>query len=195
MGSSPICHILHTTLWPYTARFEQDKCNITLYAQWSHQYFHGFVCEASMVSSPFHCISHTLKSPILSTDPSTIERNCLMVNAFFVVWYPLTSNILLRTISLTPGNLLRPSSVSDITRAQHFPLPDSLMQVKLEQLERLHSEIPPVVPWLPILVIHIRSQVKTRQSQKYKFKKTAKFFNFARNFTRNTPSEVAWQDI
>ena len=30
------------------------------------------------------------------------------------------------------------------------------------------------VPWLPILVIHIRSQVKTRQSQSYKFKKIAK---------------------
>ena len=29
-------------------------------------------------------------------------------------------------------------------------------------------------PWLPILVIHIRSQVKTRQSQSCKFKKIAK---------------------
>ena len=42
--------------------------------------------------------------------------------------------------------------------------------IKLEQLERLHSEIPPAAPWLPILVIHIRSQVKTTQSQSYKFK-------------------------
>ena len=33
---------------------------------------------------------------------------------------------------------------------------------QLEQLERLCSEIPPTAPWLPILVIHIRSQVKTR---------------------------------
>ena len=32
---------------------------------------------------------------------------------------------------------------------------------KLEQLERLRSEIPPYAPWLPILVIHIRSQFKT----------------------------------
>ena len=46
--------------------------------------------------------------------------------------------------------------------------------VKLEQLERLRSEIPPAAPWLPILVIHIRSQVKTTQSQSYKFKKIAK---------------------
>ena len=38
----------------------------------------------------------------------------------------------------------------------------------LEQLERLRSEIPPAAPWLPILVIHIRSQVKTRQSQSNK---------------------------
>ena len=27
----------------------------------------------------------------------------------------------------------------------------------------------PIAPWLPILVIHIRSQVKTRQSRSYKF--------------------------
>ena len=46
---------------------------------------------------------------------------------------------------------------------------DLLRQVKLEQLERLRSEIPPAAPWLPILVIHIRSQVKTTQSQNYKF--------------------------
>ena len=41
--------------------------------------------------------------------------------------------------------------------------------MQLEQLECLRSEIPPAAPWLPILVIHIRSQVKTRQSQSYKF--------------------------
>ena len=32
----------------------------------------------------------------------------------------------------------------------------------------------PPAPWLPILVIHIRSQVKTRWSQSYKFKKLSK---------------------
>ena len=42
-------------------------------------------------------------------------------------------------------------------------------QQKLEQLEHLRSEIPPAAPWLPILVIHIRSQVKRRPSQSYKF--------------------------
>ena len=62
---------------------------------------------------------------------------------------------------------------------------------ELEQRERLRSEIPPAAPWLPILVIHIRSQVKTTQSQSYKFLKTAKISNFARNFARDTPSEVA----
>ena len=41
---------------------------------------------------------------------------------------------------------------------------------KLEQLERLCSEIPPPrCPLLPILVVHIRSQVKIRQSQSYIF--------------------------
>ena len=49
--------------------------------------------------------------------------------------------------------------------------------MKLEQLERLRSEIPPAAPWLPRLLIHIRSQVKTRQSQSYKFKKIAKNTN------------------
>ena len=52
------------------------------------------------------------------------------------------------------------------------------INLKLEQLERLRSEIPPAAPWLPILVIHIRSQVKTTQSQSYKFLKIAKISNF-----------------
>ena len=46
-----------------------------------------------------------------------------------------------------------------------------LPQYQIEQLECLCYEIPPTTPWLPILVIHIRFQVKTRQSQSYKFKK------------------------
>ena len=70
--------------------------------------------------------------------------------------------------------------------------------MKLEQLERLCSEIPPAAPWLPILVIHIRPQVKTRQSQSYKLKKNCqkfKFWNFARNCTCDTLSEVVWYDV
>ena len=47
-------------------------------------------------------------------------------------------------------------------------------QGQLEQLERLDSKIPPATPWLSILVIQIRSQIKRRQSQSYKFKKIAK---------------------
>ena len=49
--------------------------------------------------------------------------------------------------------------------------------IQLEQLGCLRSKIPPPPPppprhrpILPILMIHIRSQVKTRQSQSYKFK-------------------------
>ena len=49
---------------------------------------------------------------------------------------------------------------------------------KLEQLECLHSEIPSATPWLPILLIRMRSQVKTRQSQSYNFKKIGKKINF-----------------
>ena len=45
-------------------------------------------------------------------------------------------------------------------------------QKQLEQLEHTHTP----APWLPILMIHIRSHVKTRQS--YKFLKTTKNLKF-----------------
>ena len=56
---------------------------------------------------------------------------------------------------------------------------------ELEQLERLRSEDTPTASWSPILLSHIGSQVKRRQSQSYKFKEFAKI-------ARDTPSEVAW---
>ena len=59
-----------------------------------------------------------------------------------------------------------------------FDLSNVMSTEKLEQLEHLHSEIPPTAPWLPTLMIHIRFQVKTRQNQSYKFKKIAKILNF-----------------
>ena len=49
---------------------------------------------------------------------------------------------------------------------------------QLEQLERLRSENAPSASWLPILLVHIGSQVKTRQSQSYKCKKMPKFIFF-----------------
>ena len=51
-------------------------------------------------------------------------------------------------------------------------------QDQLEQLECLHSEDTPAASWLPILLSHIGSQVKRRQSQSYKFKEFAKVSNF-----------------
>ena len=66
---------------------------------------------------------------------------------------------------------------------------------ELEQLECLRSEDTPAASWLPILLSHIGSQVKRKQSQSYKFKefvKISNFLNFETNFTRDTPSEVAW---
>ena len=66
----------------------------------------------------------------------------------------------------------------------------SIHNVELEQLERLRSEDTPAASWLPILLSHIGSQVKWRQSQSYKFKEFAKISNFETNITRNTPSEV-----
>ena len=53
-----------------------------------------------------------------------------------------------------------------------------LLALFLIQLECLRSEIHTAATWLPILVIHIRSQVKRKQSQSYKFKKIAKNSNF-----------------
>ena len=46
-------------------------------------------------------------------------------------------------------------------------------QLQLGQLECLSSEDAPCCPWLPILLFHIGSQVKTRQSQSYKIKEFA----------------------
>ena len=53
-------------------------------------------------------------------------------------------------------------SMCGITNAQH----------ELEQLERLPSDVTPAASWLTILLSHIGSQVKRRQS--YKFKEFAK---------------------
>ena len=40
----------------------------------------------------------------------------------------------------------------------------SIYQFELEQLERLRSEDTPAVSWLPTLLSHVRSQVKTRSN-------------------------------
>ena len=49
---------------------------------------------------------------------------------------------------------------------------------QLEQLERCILKIPPAASWLPILLSHIGSQVKRRQSQSYKIKEFAKITKF-----------------
>ena len=74
--------------------------------------------------------------------------------------------------TLSPGGM---HTMCDRANAEHF---SHHGQKQLEQLEYLRSEIPPAAPWLPILVIHIRSGVKTRQIQSYKFEKIAKSSNF-----------------
>ena len=48
----------------------------------------------------------------------------------------------------------------------------------------------PAAPWLPILVIHIRSQVKRRQSQSYKSKKIAKISNL--EIFQETDGRMEW---
>ena len=69
------------------------------------------------------------------------------------------------------------------------------IQIKLEQLERQRSENTPAAHDYPYYwPVDIGSQVKTRQSQSYKFKEFAKTLRILKkkNFTRDTPSEVAW---
>ena len=54
-------------------------------------------------------------------------------------------------------------------------------QNKLEQPECLHSENAPAAPWLPILLIHIRSQNKTKSKlQIWKICQKFKSWNFAK---------------
>ena len=79
-----------------------------------------------------------------------------------------------------------------ITNLYHFDKLQTEKWKQLEQLERLRSEIPPTAPWLPVLVIHIRSQVKIRQSQSYKFKKLPKI---QIKWNQYTPQQLccAWQ--
>ena len=86
-------------------------------------------------------------------------------------------------VRISTVSFLEPISVSRLFRYKIY-------HYKLEQLECLHFEIPPApTPWLPILVIHIRSQVKTRQSQSYKLKKLSKILilKFCKElYTRHT---------
>ena len=50
--------------------------------------------------------------------------------------------------------------------------------MKDEQLECLGSEDTPAAPWSPILLIHVGSQIKTRQSQINKIKELVETKNF-----------------
>ena len=52
----------------------------------------------------------------------------------------------------------------------------------------------PVAPWLPILVIHIKIQVKTNKVKASNFKKLLKIqiLQSCKNFARDTFSEFAW---
>ena len=70
-----------------------------------------------------------------------------------------------------PGNM---SAAVPKPKRAFLPL---LHAFKLEQPERLRSEDTPAASWLPILLSHIRSQVKRRQRQSSKFKELAKLLN------------------
>ena len=53
-----------------------------------------------------------------------------------------------------------------------------------------------VMAWRRTIITHTSDSHQTpsqnKQSQSYKFKKKIKFWNLIRNFTHDTPSEVAW---
>ena len=70
---------------------------------------------------------------------------------FCCVWVLTDFTHFTRHISLALGVNMWLPSASQAT----------LDMYKLEQLERLRSEIPPTGQWLPILVTDIRSQIKT----------------------------------
>ena len=79
-----------------------------------------------------------------------------------------------------------------------FPATDftKLHKMLLEQLDRLRSENTPTAPWLPILLIHIRSQVKKiweecKQNCRFFFKVKAEK-NFVINLTRDTSSKCSY---
>ena len=65
-------------------------------------------------------------------------------------------------------------------------------QKQLEQLERLCSEIPLLPYGYPYKWFTSEPKSKQDKAKVTNFKKIAKNSNFARNFTLDTPSEVAW---
>ena len=74
----------------------------------------------------------------------------------------------------------------------------SKTNLKLEQLECLHSEDPAPHPsglMTLITLSHIGCQVKRRQNQIYTFKEFATISNFETNITWDTTSEVVWWDV
>ena len=84
--------------------------------------------------------------------------------------------------------------MSTVCGKQH---PSRLWTVVIETIEIRTTRTPAFwdTPRRPILVVHIRPQVQRRQSESYTFLKIDKNLNFARNFTHDTPSEVAWYDV
>ena len=69
------------------------------------------------------------------------------------------------------------------------------LQIKLEQLERLHSENTPGCPVIThtMDLYQIPCHNKTKSNlQIPKICQKFKFGNFTITFTRNTPSEIAW---
>ena len=125
----------------------------------------------------------------------------------YVTWCPLTMEIVASQFPSSRAAVLVMCFLKPLTSA-------CLNVVKLEQLERLGSEIPPPPPPPPPplpppppppplprcpMITHtsdshqISSQKKTKVKVK-NLKKLPKIQNFARNFTCDTPSEVAWYD-
>ena len=91
------------------------------------------------------------------TKGNQISRMSTVCQWLFIQWHNFASHI-------------QPIKFNKTNVPQH--------SVKLEQLERLRSDDTPTASWLPILLSHIGSQVKRRQSKSYKFKEFAKISFF-----------------
>ena len=88
-------------------------------------------------------------------------------------------SIFFRVVSLALGQSY------DCPSARNATLKNICKQITWIHEKQLELRIPPATPWLPILLVHIGSQVKTWHSQSYKFKEFAKTSNFEINWCVN----------
>ena len=134
--------------------------------KWSHNNHHNLekclfhVTESSSVTtwSP----KSTLNRHLIAQHIASTKDNKML--STFVIFFALLCHI-----GMSYEKIQHPYEINPINTKLEF---------KLEHLERLHSDDTPAASWLSILLSHIGSLVKRKQSQSYKFKELAKIFFF-----------------